>query len=218
MCSILVFAYFFLLGITLGLLYDLFKLFRIFVANSALTFLLDILYFVICSLLTFVLSIYINSGIIRGFVFYGEFFGFIIYKYIFGRIVFKFMRRILFGIKIVRFFGKFKLFIFNNNKPKKWIYIIFCNQKIVIFFYIFKSYNQKSGINTLCPVLTEFFKGGLALMKVKILKGKRKRYKGIVVAFLLVILTNVIGAFAKQRIKIANLSKKIFEIEKKRVL
>ena len=157
MSSILVFAYFFLLGIILGLLYDLFKLFRIFIANNALIFFSDILYFIICSLLTFILSIYINSGIIRGFIFHGEFFGFIIYKYIFGKIILNFMGKILFGIKIVRFFRKPKLFIFNNNKPKKWIYIIFCNQKIVIFFYIFKSYNQKSGINTLCPVLTEFF-------------------------------------------------------------
>ena len=55
-------------------------------------------------------------------------------------------------------------------------------------------------------------------MKIKVLKGKRKRYKGIVIAFLFVILTKVIGAFAKQRVKIANLSKKIFEIEKKKVL
>ena len=55
-------------------------------------------------------------------------------------------------------------------------------------------------------------------MKIKVLKNKRKRYKGIVAAFLLVILTNVIGAFAKQRIKIANLSKKILVIEKKRVV
>ena len=119
MTSILVFAYFFLLGIILGLLYDLFKLFRIFVANSALIFFSDILYFVICSLLTFILSIYINSGIIRGFIFHGEFFGFIIYKYIFGRKILKFMRKILFGIKIVSFFRKPKLFIFNNNRPKK---------------------------------------------------------------------------------------------------
>ena len=52
-------------------------------------------------------------------------------------------------------------------------------------------------------------------MKVKVLKGKRKKYKGIVTIFLFVVLTNVIGAFAKQKVKIANLSKKIFEIEKK---
>ena len=94
---------------------------------------------------------------------------------------------------------------------------MFCDQKIVIFFYIFKFYNQKSSINSSCPVLTEFFEGGF-VMKVKVLKGKRKKYKGIVTIFLFVVLTNVIGAFAKQRIKIANLSKKIFEIEKKRVL
>ncbi|MBO6126400.1 MAG: hypothetical protein J6P21_00125 [Clostridia bacterium] len=55
-------------------------------------------------------------------------------------------------------------------------------------------------------------------MKVKVLKGKRKKYKGIVTIFLFVVLTNVIGAFAKQKVKIANLSKKIFEIEKKRAL
>lgn len=55
-------------------------------------------------------------------------------------------------------------------------------------------------------------------MKVKVLKGKRKKYKGIVAVFLFVVLTNVIGAFAKQKVKMANLSKKIFEIEKKRVL
>ena len=119
MSSILVFAYFFLLGIILGLLYDLFKLFRNFIANNALIFFSDILYFVICSLLTFILSVYINSGIIRGFIFQGEFFGFIMYKYIFGGIILKFMGKILFGIKIVRFFRKPKLFIFNNNKPKK---------------------------------------------------------------------------------------------------
>lgn len=88
----------------------------------------------------------------------------------------------------------------------------------MIFFYIFKFYNRKSDISTSCSVLAKFFKGGFVLMKVKVLKGKRKRYKGVLAAFLFVVLTNVIGAFAKQRIKIANLSKKISEIEKQRAL
>ncbi|MBO6126399.1 MAG: spore cortex biosynthesis protein YabQ [Clostridia bacterium] len=118
MCSILVFAYFFLLGIILGLLYDLFKIFRILIAKNSFIFFMDILYFVICSLVTFALCIFINSGIIRGFIFQGEFLGFIIYKYIFSRIILKFMQKILFGIKIVRFIKSPKLFIFDNNRPK----------------------------------------------------------------------------------------------------
>ena len=119
MSSVLVFAYFFLLGIFLGLLYDLFKIFRIIIAKNSFIFFMDILYFVICSLVTFVLCIFINSGITRGFIFQGEFFGFITYKYIFSRIISKFMQKILFGIKIVRFIKKPKLFIFDNNRSKK---------------------------------------------------------------------------------------------------
>lgn len=52
-------------------------------------------------------------------------------------------------------------------------------------------------------------------MKLKVLKGKRKRYKNIITVFLFVILTNIIGILVKQRIKIANLSKKNYEIEKR---
>lgn len=119
MSSVLIFVYFFLLGIILGILYDLFKILRILITKNTFIFFIDILYFVIGSLLTFVLSIYVNLGIIRGFIFQGELFGFIVYKCILGRVFFGFMRKILFGIKVVRFIKKPKLFIFNNNSCKK---------------------------------------------------------------------------------------------------
>lgn len=51
-------------------------------------------------------------------------------------------------------------------------------------------------------------------MKLKILKGKRKKYKSIIFVFLFVILTDIIGILARQRIKIANLSKQNLEIKR----
>lgn len=51
-------------------------------------------------------------------------------------------------------------------------------------------------------------------MKLKIVKGRRKKYKSIIFLFLIVILTGFIGILAKQRIKIANLSRQNLEIKK----
>ena len=63
------------------------------------------------------------------------------------------------------------------------------------------------------PYFNKYFKGDF--MKLKVLKGKRKRYKNIIAVFLFVILTNIIGILVNQRVKIANLSKKNYEIEKR---
>lgn len=152
MSLILIFIYFFLLGIILGLIYDFFKILRIFIQRNIFIFFIDILYFIICSLFTFVLLVYLNSGIIRCFIFQAEFFGFILYKYTFNKIFFVFMRKIILNIK------NLNLFIFNNNRNKKWDLIIFCDQKNVIFFYIFMLFNWKSSINNPCPILTNISK------------------------------------------------------------
>lgn len=119
MSLILVFIYFFLLGIILGLIYDFFKILRIFISRNIFIFFIDILYFIICSLFTFVLLVYLNSGIIRYFIFQGEFLGFILYKYIFGKIFFVFARKIILNIKSMKFFKNLKLFTFDNNRYKK---------------------------------------------------------------------------------------------------
>ena len=93
MLSIVVFAYFFLLGIVSGLLYDLFKLLRNFIGNIFMVYFIDIAYFTVCSIITFIASVYVNSGTIRAFMFQGEGFGFMLYRFAVRKIFLRFFKR-----------------------------------------------------------------------------------------------------------------------------
>ena len=76
------------MGGLLGILLDLFRLVRIFAAPSRRSqFVLDVLYMLLCSGLTFVLSLAIHYGQLRFYMFLGEGIGFAAYMLAFGRIV-----------------------------------------------------------------------------------------------------------------------------------
>ncbi len=76
------------MGGLLGILLDLFRLVRIFAAPSRRSqFVLDVLYMLLCSGLTFVLSLAIHYGQLRLYMFLGEGIGFAAYMFSLGQIV-----------------------------------------------------------------------------------------------------------------------------------
>lgn len=68
------------LGFLLGILYDIFYLFRItFTRTKIALYVQDILYLLICSFVTFLYILSVSSGMIRLYILIGEIFGFFIY-------------------------------------------------------------------------------------------------------------------------------------------
>jgi len=107
MSPILICGYFFVLGTFLGIIYDVFKIYRlIFASKNFLIFLLDVFYFLICSICVFVLSLVVNMGCIRYFIIQSAVIGFVSYKLTIGKL-FNFI-----FIKILKFF---------NHLISKWL-------------------------------------------------------------------------------------------------
>lgn len=74
-----------LVGAALGLLYDLFRIFRIIVPCSRLAvLLLDILFFILCTAATFLFLLLSNSGTVRFFILEGELLGAVLYALTLG--------------------------------------------------------------------------------------------------------------------------------------
>ena len=77
-------------GMALGLVYDIFRIFRIMVRCSKTAVLFqDIFFFLICALSTFLFLLYTNSGEIRLFVLIGEVLGAVFYYFTIGTLVIK---------------------------------------------------------------------------------------------------------------------------------
>ena len=89
-----------LLGGSFGVLYDCFRVFRLFILkNPILVFIEDVLYFFICSVITFGFLIEYTDGSIRLYALAGIFFGAFIYYLTIGRIVFAAVKKIAAFIK-----------------------------------------------------------------------------------------------------------------------
>ena len=74
-----------LVGAALGLFYDLFRIFRIIVPCSRLAvLLLDILFFAVCTVVTFLFLLLSNSGTVRLFILEGELLGAVLYALTLG--------------------------------------------------------------------------------------------------------------------------------------
>ena len=74
-----------LVGAALGLLYDLFRIFRIIVPCSRLAvLLLDVLFFIMCTVVTFLFALLSNSGTVRFFILEGEVIGAVLYALTLG--------------------------------------------------------------------------------------------------------------------------------------
>lgn len=83
----IIFVKSFLFGMLLGAFYDVFRIIRLFKTKKLIiTFVCDILYFTLCGLLTFLFILYINSGLVRGYIVLGVFLGAIFFYNTIGTI------------------------------------------------------------------------------------------------------------------------------------
>lgn len=107
-------------GFLLGILYDVFRTLRLIISNSRLfVFIWDLLYFAVCSFLTFCFIMVIDSGKLRIYVALGEILGWLIYYFSFGSIAMKVSNA------VIRFFSRIFEAVF---KPIKRIFVWFCKK------------------------------------------------------------------------------------------
>lgn len=112
----------FLLGLVLMVSYDLLRLFRFFIPHHALAVdLEDLIYWVYCAILTFLLLFYENNGVLRGYVIAGVFGGMILYDQLVSKTMFKFLKKakIWFTIKVRRFTIKTRKHKFRELETKE---------------------------------------------------------------------------------------------------
>lgn len=125
--QLLVFAKALLLGASLGLFYDVFRILRIAIkSHSIIIFFEDILFFVLAAILTFLFIFNVNSGVVRWFIFLGIIVGFALYYITVGKLVikiseiiiniFKSIFKFLWGLLIKPFVMFFK-WIYRKIRP-----------------------------------------------------------------------------------------------------
>lgn len=125
------FLYAFGFGFLLGILYDVFRTLRMIISRSkGFILFMDLLYFAVCTFLTFCFVLAVDSGRIRAYVALGEILGWLVYYFSFGAIamrisnsvvslitrlfsaVFKPVKRLV--NRFLRKFGKFEDFCKKN--------------------------------------------------------------------------------------------------------
>ena len=98
-----IFLYSLVLGLILGIIYDIFRIFRLtFNVKKWGIFFQDILYFITISLVSFSFIIIFNKGEVRYYIIIGQLIGGVIYYISLGRIVYKYSKNLLWHIN--RFF------------------------------------------------------------------------------------------------------------------
>lgn len=118
-----IFSYSCLLGLGLGILYDVFRIIRMLINKRNITiFLQDIIYFIVSGFVTFIFVLGINEGQSRFYILAGEGIGWIVYHITLGEKIYHCSENI---VKMIR--TKFRNFsnniyryikkIFNKNKP-----------------------------------------------------------------------------------------------------
>ncbi len=85
-----------LMGAVFGVIYDLFRIFRIAVPLPAGAVVAeDVIYFVFCSFMSFFLTMTVNFGQVRFFILLGELLGFLLYYLTLGTLVMKCAQRLI---------------------------------------------------------------------------------------------------------------------------
>lgn len=85
-----------LLGMALGLFYDVFRIIRLAIRHSsAIIFLEDMAYFIACAVITFLFALSAVNGHVRVFLVIGEFLGAVIYYFSLGDLVIRLSRGII---------------------------------------------------------------------------------------------------------------------------
>lgn len=154
-----IFLYAFGFGFLLGILYDVFRTLRMIISGSkGFTLFMDLLYFAVCTFLTFCFVLAVDSGRIRIYVAVGEILGWLVYYFSFGAIalrasnaavslfkrlfsaIFKPIKRL--SEKILRKFGKIEDFCKKNirKSDKK---LKFNLQKHIGIVYNLLGYTEK---------------------------------------------------------------------------
>lgn len=107
-------------GFMLGILYDVFRTFRLVISKSkSFAFVSDIVYFLLSSFLTFCFIMVVDSGKVRMYVFFGEILGWLIWYFSFGAIALKFVNTFICRVRSI--FSAF-------YKPLKRIFLKICRK------------------------------------------------------------------------------------------
>ena len=115
--QISVFGYSCILGVGLGALYDLFRIFRMMINHRYIgIFIQDVIYFIIIGVVTFLLVLGMNKGEARFYILAGEGIGWIAYHLTIGELVYRSSEKIVtyFNNRISNFVDKIKIKI--NSK------------------------------------------------------------------------------------------------------
>ena len=114
--QLLLFLYSFLLGLSFGAYYDIFRVCRLFFGNNKITvFIQDLFYFLSCAVAAFIFIFILNRGEVRFFVVISIMIGGLVYYLTLGRFVFALFSKILTAVKKLAGLIKNKF----SNLPKK---------------------------------------------------------------------------------------------------
>ena len=197
MNQICVFLCFILLGIIMGIVYDVFKIIRVYLfSNNIFIFFLDIIYFIIYTLCIFLLNIMVNMGYVRYFFIWSSFFGVLLHKVSVSSFFFRFIERMrsLFFIRKMR------------RGIRKWL---LCTKKCDFFLHFCVLWHW---IWYKRFVLT-FFEGRWIEI-VKVFYGGKRRYDMLIRFIILFVFALSIYTVTKQRIKIRYLEGRNIELAK----
>ena len=90
MAQVLVFVYSMVLGILLGVTYDVFRSVRMIInSKNIAVFIQDVLYFILSGVITFLFVLGVNSGDSRFYILAGEGIGWIVYHVTIGEMIYK---------------------------------------------------------------------------------------------------------------------------------
>lgn len=131
-------------GIAMGVIYEAFRLIRLISPKGKmLCFVCDVLFMSLASLISFVLTVVINTGIIRWYILLGEVVGFFVYMRTIGRVsgaLFRLIRKLILKILWViftplRLIKRLIVKIFSKlaKKIKKIVKTLLKNRKRILY-------------------------------------------------------------------------------------
>ncbi len=162
-------------GAALGIIYDLFRISRVaFYTHTAIVFLQDVVFCVICAVVTFFFGLTVMDGSLRLFLVLGELCGGIVYHNTAGRFVLRVASRIIEAIQsVLRFWAeKILLPIWRLLLSISGRYLRFCEK----LYRKFKKnlQNVKIRLKSWCKLLYNHIKASFRKKKDKRAAGNKK--------------------------------------------
>lgn len=88
------------MGFILGILYDVFRVIRLIITDKPRAFIFqDMLYFALCTLISFMFLLGVNNGKLRSFELAGEILGWLVYYFTFGTVAIRFGNLVISTVK-----------------------------------------------------------------------------------------------------------------------